>query len=53
MSSLSALLINDDAISVPFSLEDEQAAAPAVGGYKLGRFQVPRIRNVMTGTGCS
>ncbi|XP_077091104.1 serine/threonine-protein kinase WNK1 isoform X16 [Siphateles boraxobius] len=25
---------------VPFSLDDEQAAAPSVGGYKLGRFQV-------------
>ncbi|XP_073803120.1 serine/threonine-protein kinase WNK1 isoform X48 [Danio rerio] len=25
---------------VPFSLDDEQAAAPAAGGYKLGRFQV-------------
>ncbi|XDV24523.1 hypothetical protein PO909_028663, partial [Leuciscus waleckii] len=25
---------------VPFSLDDEQAAAPTVGGYKLGRFQV-------------
>ncbi|XP_067247702.1 serine/threonine-protein kinase WNK1 isoform X1 [Chanodichthys erythropterus] len=25
---------------VPFSLEDEQAAAPTVGAYKLGRFQV-------------
>uniref|UniRef100_A0A671SKM1 non-specific serine/threonine protein kinase n=1 Tax=Sinocyclocheilus anshuiensis TaxID=1608454 RepID=A0A671SKM1_9TELE len=25
---------------VPFSLDDETAAAPAAGGYKLGRFQV-------------
>lgn len=25
---------------VPFSLDDEQVAAPTVGGYKLGRFQV-------------
>ncbi|XP_048011060.1 serine/threonine-protein kinase WNK1 isoform X11 [Megalobrama amblycephala] len=25
---------------VPFSLEDEQSAAPTVGAYKLGRFQV-------------
>ncbi|XP_073693801.1 serine/threonine-protein kinase WNK1 [Garra rufa] len=25
---------------VPFSLDDEQAAPPAAGGYKLGRFQV-------------
>ncbi len=35
MSSLSALLINDDSLSVPFSLDDK------TGGFKLGRFQVP------------
>uniref|UniRef100_A0A8C2AK95 non-specific serine/threonine protein kinase n=1 Tax=Cyprinus carpio TaxID=7962 RepID=A0A8C2AK95_CYPCA len=40
MNSLSALLINHNSLTGSFSLDDEPAAAPAAGGYKLGRFQV-------------